>query len=152
MISQSRDGELIARIAERLGLVPVRGSSSESGREALAAILRALKKNPAVVHIVDGPKGPKGVVKPGLIMMAQISRAVILPVIVSAEKAWVMGSWDQFLVPKPFSKVTIEWGQPFFVPKKLNRDEFETLRKDIEKRLIEAYAKADLNSGCKHPL
>ena len=59
MISQSRDGELIARIAERLGLVPVRGSSSGSGREALAAILRALKKNPAVVHIVDGPKGQK---------------------------------------------------------------------------------------------
>ncbi len=105
-----------------------------------------------MVHIVDGPKGPKGVVKPGLIMMAQISRALILPVIVSAEKAWVMGSWDQFLVPKPFSTVTIKWGQPFVVPRRLKKDQFETLRMDIEKRLVEAHAEADLDSGWKQPL
>ena len=108
MISQSRDGELAARLAERLGLVPVRGSSKRGGTTALAAILKALKENPAVIHIVDGPAGPKGIVKPGLISMAQISGAAILPVIVSVDRAWILRSWDQFLVPKPFSKVTIE--------------------------------------------
>ena len=152
MISQSKDGELAARLAQRLGLVPVRGSSTRGGETALAAVLKALKKNPAVIHIVDGPQGPKGVVKPGLISMAQISGAVILPVFVSADRAWIMGSWDRFLVPKPFSKVTIEWGPPLVVPKDLDPAQNEEFRAEIEQRLSEGYAQADLSSGWDHPL
>ena len=152
MISRSRDGELVAGIAERLGLTPIRGSSTEGGREALLAIARELRKNPAVIHIVDGPTGPKGVVKPGLIAIAQVSGAVILPVIVSANRAWIMRSWDQFLVPKPFSQVTIRWGEPFFVERKLRQQEFEKTRLEIEKKLREAYGEADLKSGWRAPL
>ena len=152
MISQSRDGDLGARLAERLGLVPVRGSSSRGGATALASILRALKKNPAVIHIVDGPQGPKGVVKPGLITMAQLSGAVILPIIVSARKAWILGNWDRFLVPKPFSELTIEWGQPLAVPRGIDPSGDEDLRREIERRLTEGYAEADLRYGWKHPL
>jgi len=152
MISQSRDGELAARLAERLGLVPVRGSSKRGGTTALAAILKALKENPAVIHIVDGPAGPKGIVKPGIISMAQISGAVILPVIVSVDRAWIMGSWDRFLVPKPFSKVTIEWGPPLAVPQDLDSAQEEEFRAEIERRLTEGYAQADLSSGWEHPL
>ena len=131
MISQSRDGALASRLAVRLGLIPVRGSSSRGGTRALTAIIRALKKNPAVIHIVDGPTGPKGIVKPGLISMAQVSGAVILPVIVSAKKAWTLPSWDRFLVPKPFSEVTIEWGQPLAVPRDLDPTESEEFRREI---------------------
>jgi len=152
MISQSRDGELAARLAKRLGLVPVRGSSTRGGTTALVGTLKALEKNPAVIHIVDGPTGPKGIVKPGLITMAQVSGAVILPAIVSANKAWIIGSWDEFLVPKPFSEVTIEWGQPFVVPRDIDPARFEELRKEIEQSLSEGYAEADLSSGWKHPL
>ena len=78
----------------------------------MMAMLRAIKQNPGVIHIVDGPTGPKGVVKPGLTAMAQVTGAPIFPVIISAEKAWVMRSWDRFLVPKPFSRVTIRWEPP----------------------------------------
>jgi lysophospholipid acyltransferase (LPLAT)-like uncharacterized protein len=152
MISQSRDGELAARLAERLGLVPVRGSSTRGGGTALAAILKALKKYSAVIHIVDGPTGPKGMVKPGLISMAQMSGAVILPVIISVDRAWIMGSWDRFLVPKPFSRVTIEWGPPLAVPQDLDPPQHEEFRAEIEKRLSEGYAQADLSSGWEHPL
>ena len=152
MISQSKDGELAARFADRLGLAPVRGSSTRGGTTALVAITEALKKYPVVIHIVDGPAGPKGVVKPGLISIAQVSGAVILPVIVSAKKAWVIGSWDRFLIPKPFSEVTIEWGQPFVVPRDLDPDRYEEFRREIEKSLSEGYAEADLNSGWKQPL
>jgi lysophospholipid acyltransferase (LPLAT)-like uncharacterized protein len=91
-------------------------------------------------------------VKPGLIAMAQVSGAAIFPIIVSADRAWVMGSWDHFLVPKPFSKVTIKWGKPFLVPRRLPKDQSEALRQDIEKSLQEAYAEADLDSGWKTPL
>lgn len=152
MISQSRDGELAARLAERLGLVPVRGSSTRGGTTAMAAILKALKENQAVIHIVDGPQGPKGIVKPGLISMAQISGAVILPVFVSADRAWIMGSWDRFLIPKPFSKVTIEWGPPLIVPQDLDPAQNEEFRAEIERRLSEGYAQADLSLGWDHPL
>lgn len=152
MISQSRDGEMIARFADRLGLVAVRGSSRRGGTTALREITETLKANTVVIHIVDGPTGPKGLVKPGLISMAQITGAVILPVIVSAKNAWVLGSWDRFLVPKPFSQVTIEWGQPFIVPRDLDSNSFEELRQDIETNLSEGYAEADLSSGWKQPL
>ncbi len=152
MISQSRDGELIASLASRLGLVPVRGSSTRGGRDALMAILRALKKNPGVIHIVDGPTGPKGVIKPGLMAMAQVTGAPIFPIIISAEKAWVMRSWDRFLVPKPFSKVTIRWGDPFPVPRGTRPEQLEELRKQVESLMLEAHAEADLKSGWRRPL
>jgi lysophospholipid acyltransferase (LPLAT)-like uncharacterized protein len=152
MISQSKDGELAARLAERLGLVPVRGSSSRGGTSALVAVTKAMKNKQLVIHIVDGPKGPKGVVKPGIISMAQVSGAAVLPIIVSAKKAWVAGSWDRFLIPKPFSEVTIEWGQPFVVPRDLDPVGHEELRREIEQSLAEGYAEADLSSGWKHPL
>jgi len=152
MISRSRDGELIARIARHLGIVPVRGSSSRGGREAFVEILEGLKENPAVVHIVDGPRGPKGVIKPGLIRIAQMSGAVILPIIVSADRAWIMRSWDRFLVPKPFSEVTIRWGKPFFVSQDMDRVQLETVRKEIEDTMITAYAETDLKSGWTTPL
>jgi hypothetical protein len=152
MISRSRDGELVAGIAQRLGLIAVRGSSTEGGREALMAIARELRKNPAVIHIVDGPTGPRGVVKPGLIAMAQVSSAVIFPVIVSANRAWIMGSWDRFLVPKPFSEVTIQWGEPFFVERRLSKEAFEKTRLEIEMKLRKAYGEADLKCGWSSPL
>ena len=152
MISKSRDGDLIAPIAERLGLEPVRGSTSKGGKEALATILTVLETRPVVVHIVDGPTGPKGIVKPGLIRMAQVSGASIVPVFVSAGQLWVAGSWDQFLVPKPFSRVKIRWGQPFFVPSVLSPHSFETLRKEIEDIMAKGYAEDDLKWGLKKPL
>lgn len=152
MISQSQDGDLISPIAERLGLRPIRGSSSKGGREALVTIVRILRASRAAVHIVDGPLGPKGVVKAGLIQMAQVTGAVIMPVYVSANRAWLMKSWDRFLVPKPFSSVTIRWGDPFFVPRKLDTESFEALRKEIEGRMAEGYARQDLACGWKEPL
>lgn len=152
MISQSRDGELAAKIARKLGLATVRGSSSKGGAGALMAVTEALKQNPAVIHIVDGPRGPKGVVKPGIVSMAQMSGAAILPVIISANKAWVLGSWDRFLIPKPFSQVTIEWGRPFVVPRNLDPDRFEEFRTELENNLSQGYAEADLAAGWKQAL
>ena len=152
MISRSRDGELAARIADRLGLVPIRGSSTRGGTTALVEILKALKQNPAVIHIVDGPTGPKGIVKPGLISMAQMSGAAIVPVIISARKVWMTRSWDRFLIPKPFSEVTIEWGQPLVVPRDLDPGRQEELRTEIERRLSQGYAEADRSLGWKDPL
>jgi lysophospholipid acyltransferase (LPLAT)-like uncharacterized protein len=134
MISQSRDGDLIADVCRRLNFRPVRGSSSRGGREALAAMLAELSVHPLAVHALDGPRGPRGIIKAGIIRMAQLSGAPIIPVYISVNRAWTLRSWDRFLIPKPFSTVSVRWDKPIPVPGELNDAAFETLRLNIERR------------------
>lgn len=152
MISQSRDGDLISPIAERLGVKPVRGSSSRGGRTALLSMVEALTEHPLAGHIVDGPRGPKGIVKPGLVKIAQMSDAAIIPLFFSAKKAWIMGSWDRFLVPKPFTRVFVRWGEPVFVPKNIAEVELESIRTEVENAMKEGHAEDDLKWQWKNPL
>jgi len=147
MISQSRDGDLIADVARRLNFRPVRGSSSRGGREALAAMVAELSAHPLAVHAVDGPQGPRGLVKAGIIRMAQLSGAPIIPVYISVNRAWILRSWDRFLIPKPFSTVWVRWDEPIPVPATLDNDAFEALRLEIEKRMRETQAEEDRKSG-----
>lgn len=147
MISQSRDGEIIADVARRLNFRPVRGSSSRGGREALAAIIRDLAEHPFAVHAVDGPQGPRGVVKAGLISMAKLSGAPIFPLYISADRAWVLRSWDRFIIPKPFSRVVIRWDGPIHVPAELDEAAFEALRREIEQRMRENQEAEDRKLG-----
>lgn len=137
MISQSRDGEMIARVVDILGWRSVRGSSSKGGVRALKTLRALTRDGYRIGHIVDGPQGPFGVVKPGLITIAQFAGAPIVPVIMSAERRWVVDSWDRFMIPKPFSRVFIRFTRPIPVPRKLAPDAFESLREEIEQRIKE---------------
>lgn len=143
MISQSRDGEYIAKVAEALGHRPVRGSSSRGGSLALRELKRLVDKGYKVAHIVDGPRGPFGMVKPGLVSMAQATGVPIVPVVVSPQKAWVFNSWDRFMVPKPFSRIVIRYGEPIQVGRRLSRDEFERIRLKVEHKLQSLYEETD---------
>jgi lysophospholipid acyltransferase (LPLAT)-like uncharacterized protein len=143
IISQSRDGEMIARVVDILGWRSVRGSSSKGGFRALKELRRLTRKGYRVGHIVDGPQGPFGVVKPGLLTIAQFAGTPILPVIMSAEKRWVFNSWDRFMVPKPFSRVIIRFAPPITVPRRLEAGAFEALRQDIEEQIKELYVQTD---------
>ena len=134
MISQSRDGDLIAEVARRLNFRPVRGSNSRGGHEALAAMVTELSVHPTAVHALDGPQGPRGFIKAGIIRMAQLSGAPIIPVYISVNRAWTLKSWDRFLIPKPFSTVWVRWDKPILVPAELDDAAFETLRLNIEKK------------------
>ncbi|MFP3979834.1 MAG: lysophospholipid acyltransferase family protein [Desulfobacterales bacterium] len=132
MISRSRDGEMIAGVAELTGWHVVRASSSKGGREGLQQMVRRLHATGIAAQILDGPRGPAGVVKNGAISMAQGAGAVIVPVYVIAEKAWYFNSWDRFQVPKPFSRVTIRYGDMIrFAPADTDQ-EFERQRKYLE--------------------
>ncbi len=143
MISQSRDGALIARIVQLLGWQPVRGSSSRAGREALDELRRLARSGSRIGHIVDGPRGPAEVVKPGLLRIAQAAGIPIVPTITSAEKKWVFKSWDRFMVPKPFSRVLIRFGEAMYVDADLKDERFEERRVHIEDRLKELYQETD---------
>ena len=143
MISQSRDGELISKIVNVLGWHPVRGSSSKGGGQALRDIKKLVRKGYKIAHIVDGPRGPLGDVKPGLLVIAQASGMPIVPTITSAEKKWVFNSWDRFMVPKPFSRVIIRFSDEIHIPRKLHGDDFEKKRSSIEETLKKLYVETD---------
>lgn len=143
MISQSRDGEMIARVVDILGWRSVRGSSSKGGIRALKELRSLTQKGFRVGHIVDGPQGPFGVIKPGLLTIAQFAGAPIVPVIASAQRRWTFNSWDRFMVPKPFSRVIIRFAPPILVPRRLDADAFEALRRKVEKQIQGLYIQTD---------
>ena len=143
MISRSRDGEMIARVVDILGWRAVRGSSSRGGIHALKTLRSLTRQGYRVGHIVDGPQGPFGVVKPGLLTIAQFAGAPILPVVMSAQRRWVFNSWDRFMVPKPFSTILVRFAPPTFVPRRLEADAFETLRQAVEKQIKEITVQTD---------
>jgi lysophospholipid acyltransferase (LPLAT)-like uncharacterized protein len=143
MISQSKDGEIVSKIVHLLGWYPVRGSSSKGGSQALRTLKRLVSKGYKVGHIVDGPRGPLGVVKPGLLLIAQATGMPIIPTIVSAEKKWVFNSWDRFMVPKPFSRVMIRFCDEVYISRKLRPSDFEAKRLQIENTLKKRYAETD---------
>jgi lysophospholipid acyltransferase (LPLAT)-like uncharacterized protein len=97
-----------------------------------------------VGHIVDGQQGPPEVIKAGLIRIAQVTGNPILPTITSGQKKWVFNSWDRFMVPKPFSRVIIRFGEPIYVPSELNDDQFEKKRILVEQKMKALYEDTDL--------
>ena len=115
IVSQSRDGEYIARILETLGFLPVRGSSSGGGARAFSRLLSLGEKGYDLAVTPDGPRGPKEVVKPGIIELAQKSGLTIVPVSYSSSLKKIFKSWDRFMLPFPFSKVVLIFGNPLEV-------------------------------------
>lgn len=110
VISEHRDGEIIAQIAERLGYATVRGSSSRGGSRALIGLMRALESGLDGAVTPDGPRGPAHVFAPGAAIASQRTGVPLLPIRASAARAWRLKSWDRFLVPKPFATVRVTYG------------------------------------------
>jgi len=132
MISQSKDGALISAVANRTGWTTVRGSSSRGGGDALKGMIDHLAKHRLGAHIIDGPRGPFGKVKPGAIRLAHAEHTVIVPFYVHADRAWYAHSWDKFLLPKPFSKVILRFGDEMAFPETDTNDAFESHRQTLE--------------------
>jgi lysophospholipid acyltransferase (LPLAT)-like uncharacterized protein len=112
LISRSFDGELIARTVERLGFVAIRGSSSRDGAPGLRNLQRAYLAGHYCAITADGPRGPAMVAKPGAAQLAQLVNTTVSTCYVHPHRAWQLRSWDRFLIPKPFSRVTIAWTHP----------------------------------------
>ncbi|HEU18392.1 MAG TPA: DUF374 domain-containing protein [Deltaproteobacteria bacterium] len=136
MISKSTDGEIIADVAERSGWHAVRGSSSRDGKTALKEMIRRLRQFGMAAHIVDGPKGPAGIVKAGVIQLADIADAVIVPFYTSADRAWYFNSWDTFLLPKPFATVVLSFGEMINLDTTASPDTFERQRLALERIML----------------
>lgn len=126
VISESKDGELVAVTCEKFGHIPARGSSTRGGKRALVEIVKTVKRGVPGAITVDGPKGPAHVVKPGVIEIARLSQCALLPLSPYAEKYWYFKkSWDQFRIPKPFTKIVVVIGEPVFIGEDVSREAFD---------------------------
>ena len=116
LVSQSFDGELIARTIRHFGFDAVRGSSSREGAAGLLGLKRVVDAGSVAVFTGDGPRGPLYQAKIGAVKLAQMTDAVIGSIYLLPERAWVVKSWDSFLVPKPFSRVAVSWARKVVAP------------------------------------
>ena len=118
LVSQSKDGELIARTVARLGIDSSRGSSSRGGIAGMRSLLRKAADGWDIAFTPDGPRGPLREVQPGVILAAAATGLPVLPVAVAATRAKLLRSWDRFVVPLPFSTVHFVYGEPLVVERR----------------------------------
>jgi lysophospholipid acyltransferase (LPLAT)-like uncharacterized protein len=131
LISRSFDGELITRILKLFGFDAVRGSSSRGAREGLLGLKEVIQTGRTAIFTADGPRGPIYQTKMGPIKLAQITGAPIGAFHLQPERAWVMNSWDRFLIPKPFTRIVVSWARWTTVPGELPPGQFEDYRRQL---------------------
>jgi lysophospholipid acyltransferase (LPLAT)-like uncharacterized protein len=135
LVSRSEDGSMIADLLRRFGFVTIRGSSSRGGAEGLRALAHAIGEGHSVVVVPDGPRGPREVLKAGVVVLARLTGAPVVPAALAASSEWRARSWDEFRIPKPFSRCVVRFGAPIFVRPKGDAAGEETARKEIEAAL-----------------
>ncbi len=142
LISPSVDGELGAMIASRSGTQVIRGSSTHTGARALRDYYQALVKDGiSPVIAPDGPRGPPFKLKPGAILLAQISGRPLLPMAYCASRAWRI-KWDRFVIPLPLARIAIAIGPPRQIPRTLDAATLERLQGEMERELRRLYLSA----------
>jgi hypothetical protein len=142
LISRSFDGELITRILELFGFHAVRGSSSRGAREGLLGLKQVIESGGPAIFTADGPRGPIYQSKMGPIKLAQMTGARIGAFHLEPEHAWVMGSWDRFLIPKPFTRICVSWARWTQVPADTPVEEFEAKREELNAAIERARLRA----------
>jgi len=124
--SDSKDGERSAATWQWFGIHAVRGTAGDRGAQALVRMIRAVKEGWDLGITVDGPRGPRQEVKGGVLAVSRKTGAWIVPVCVAYQAAWKLRTWDEMLVPKPFSQVRVRYGVPFQVPPSGDEEGFRT--------------------------
>jgi lysophospholipid acyltransferase (LPLAT)-like uncharacterized protein len=143
MISPSVDGQAPTMLAGLYGAHVVRGSGSYTGMRAVRGVHQAIVKEGISPGITpDGPRGPRFKFKPGAIFTAQISGKAVVPIAYAAKPAWILRTWDKFVIPPPFAKVSIAVGEPYFPPKKLDDEQMAAAQRELERRMHETYKQA----------
>jgi len=143
IISLSRDGEMQNRIFRRLGFNTIRGSTGRGGARALAESIRVLKKGATMTLTPDGPRGPSGIVQPGMLMMSQKSGAWLVPCGVAASPCKLFKSWDRYMVPKLFARCVVVFGEGVQIPRDTTEEQVEGIRQKLERDLHRLEAEAE---------
>ena len=137
IVSASKDGGIVARILEHFKVQPVRGSSSRRGPQALLELTSWAERGYDLAITPDGPRGPRYVVQPGVISLAQLTGLPIVPVTYHFKWKISMRSWDRFQIPLPFSRGVLKLGMPIDVPREAGEEQRESIRQQLESCLRE---------------
>ena len=150
MCSQSRDGDAIAYVEQRLGFQVVRGSSGRGGARALVGLIKMLRDSGGLCAglSIDGSRGPRGIAQPGGLVLAQKTGGVVLPIAASTRQCWVYSrSWDRLAVPKPFAEIHVDVAEPIAVPAGTDAAGIERLRLQLEQSVLALHAALDRHTG-----
>jgi lysophospholipid acyltransferase (LPLAT)-like uncharacterized protein len=123
LVSEHRDGEIIARVAAGFGFPSVRGSTSRGAVRSLLSLVRVVQAGGDVGVTPDGPRGPARSFAPGVLLVAQRSGAPLVTIAAHASRAWRLNTWDRFVIPKPFATISVAYGAPCIVPQSASLEE-----------------------------
>ncbi|MGZ8492509.1 MAG: lysophospholipid acyltransferase family protein [Gemmatirosa sp.] len=115
LISEHRDGEIIARVVRAFGFATVRGSSSRGGTRALLELVSVLRRGGEIGVTPDGPRGPRHTFAPGALVAANRAGVPVVGIVAHVDRSWRLSSWDGFEIPKPFARIVVAYGEPRMV-------------------------------------
>lgn len=148
MVSRSKDGELIESTLERMGFSPSsRGSTSRAGLSALRGLLRLLKEGATTAIHVDGPRGPRRTVQPGILTIAARSGLPIQPIAIAASPCLRFGSWDRMFLPLPFARIACHYGSVVSLPKNADDKGLEHALAQVQQEMDRVTAEAEKSLG-----
>ena len=135
LTSASKDGAIIEHTLRTYGVNAVRGSSSRRATTALLELKKTLASGSDICITPDGPRGPRRVLQPGPLKLSQLTGCPLVNVRVTCSSSWKLKSWDQFEIPKPFSRIHLAIDTPLHIPRKIDEAEWEKMRLQLEKDL-----------------
>ncbi len=147
MVSLHGDGEIIAQAIDRFGIRTVRGSPKKGGARAMRELIKLVRNGEYAAITPDGPRGPRMRAAKGVITLARLTGAPILPVSYSTTRRKIAGSWDRFLLPLPFSRGAVVTGDAVHVPADADEVQQERLRQQVEAAMIAVTDQADRLCG-----
>lgn len=147
LISAHPDGRIIADAVSHFGVDAIAGSTSRGGSAALRAMLKRLKKGDCVGITPDGPRGPAMTASIGIVNLARLAQAPILPITFATSRRRLLSTWDRFYLPWPFGRGVFFWGEPIGIPAELDESGLEHARRLVETRMVEMVSEADRRVG-----
>jgi lysophospholipid acyltransferase (LPLAT)-like uncharacterized protein len=147
-VSRSRDGDLTAAVLQRLGFAPPpRGSSSRGATALLRELIRCIQRGRVVAILPDGPRGPAFRAKPGVLALARATGRPVHTVGIAARPRLRFGSWDRAMLPLPFARVIVAYGDRVHVPKSTRAEALEARRLELERELDRLTGTLDARLG-----
>lgn len=147
LISAHRDGRIIADAVAYFGIHAIAGSTRRGGSAALREMLKKLKEGECVAITPDGPRGPAMTVSIGIVNLARLARAPIVPITFATSRRWTVATWDRFNIALPLGRGVFVWGEPIEIAADLDETQLEDVRRGIEERMVEMVHEADRGVG-----
>ena len=144
LISPSADGDLLARLAQLMGYSVIRGSSYKKAVSSARSLIKVLRRNQRIIIIADGSRGPRCKAQPGSLLIGGITGAPVIPMTFGSNRNITFNSWDRFLLPLPFSRCTINFGDPLVIGRKESENKIQDKQKQLENALNQLAKESDV--------